>query len=371
MMTKTPPEKIRRPWVFLLSLLLCGQAVGQEIRWRELKSEAGGFTVLLPGEPQISEEPLQRGPLKLKRHIHALALANGVSLNVEYFDMPAGTRDAEMVREGGINGLTRSMIADGAKLLTRATVLRGSCEGLEATLELPVANPSKHGFVHGRIFSSGLRYYLMIFLSETEDSEAIRAMAQKFIESFTVIGGCTNAVPAVEAPASPPKVETLQGAIDAATGWRKIERRELGFSVLMPGAVRYESQEAQREPLPLTQHTFTYEDDDSVFSAEVIGDYPPKFYESKSSLDNLLDATIWGFRKNLEKEGFLLTPLRDLRVVESAGREFSLTHPQTGLTGRAQVYATPKRALVFSAIRQDKNLRSLDRFFTSILVSPK
>lgn len=370
-MTTTRVNNLSRTIACVLGLIVLDQTRGQQdIKWREFKSEKGGFSVLFPADPEISEEPFEKGPLILKRHIHAAALREGVGLDVEYFDMPPGSSAPELAREGGMNAFTRPMIEKGAKLLTRGPVVRETCEGLEATLSLPAAS-NKTGFAQARVFTSGLRYYLLFFLSDSDNSAAIRNIAEKFIESFSVTGGCTSAVPPVEAPTDEPTVETVQGTVDKATGWRRFDRRELGFSVLMPGTARHETRQAQKEPIPLMHQLFLSEDEERVFSAEVIGDYPPKFYDTTSSLDHLLELTIWGFQKNVQKEGFVITVVRELRLTEFPGRELALNHKQLGLVGRAQVYATPKRAFVFTAITSNKDTPSVDRFFSSILISPK
>lgn len=357
--------------ILLCSSWSAAQTGATELAWRDFTSEGGRFSVKLPAKPRIGEEPLEKGPIKFVRYTHSVSLVNGLSFAVDYFDMPAGSREPAITRDGGINGFTRPMISQGAKLLSKETIVRGTCEGLAATLSLPGAAPGKMGFAEARIFNSGLRYYFLTFINETDDSAPVREAARTFFESFSVVGGCA-AVAKVEEPSAPPVVKNVEGTIDASTAWRKISRPELGFSVLVPGAVRYESQQAQLKPLPLMHHKFDYEDDHSLLRSEVIADYPPNFYDSPSEYQNLMEATIYGLKRNLEGAGFTVAAVRDFNVGDFPGREFSLSHVRLG-SGRAQVYATPKRAFVFiGLIRGDKpKPMILDRFFGSIMIAPQ
>lgn len=354
------------------ALVVLGSAwcLGQtgQLDWRPFKSEAGGFSVELPGEPQIIQTPFEKGPIKSTRYTHVVLVSDDVSLTVEYFDMPPGPQAAELMREGGMSSFTRPLIAAGATLVSRGTIVRETCEGLEAVLSTRSSVAGKNGLTQARIFSSGLRFYVLVLISEVEDTPAIRAIARKFFESFSVTGGCNTLVPPVEAPSTPPKVENVPGEPDKTTNWRRINRRELGFSVLMPGSVRYQSQQAQLKPVPLMHHEFGYERDDDIMSVEVIGDYPPKFYDSPSSLQNLLDITIYSLKKNFESAGVTLAPARELSVAGFPGREFSINSEKKVL-GRVQVYGTPLRAYVFVCLSPDTNV--LNRFFGSIMISQK
>jgi hypothetical protein len=180
-------------------------------------------------------------------------------------------------------------------------------------------------------------------------------------------------VPLAPVEASRPTVENFEGVVDAATGWLKIETRELGFKVLMPGAVRHETDQPQVKPFPLTHHTYIHSKGGNVYSAEVFGDYPPGFFKSALSYQSVLDMTLYGLKRNLEPAGFAFTPLRDLRVGAFPGREFSLDNEKLASRGRAQIYVTRKHVLVFMAFAHDQGvtLKLLDQFFGSIRVTPE
>jgi hypothetical protein len=154
------------------------RAVGP-VRWQEFKSEAGGFRVKLPAPPKIGQQPLQKGPITFMRHTHE-ARHGDYRFQIEYVDLPAGYDDAELTLEGGVAGLTQAMTADGARLLTREKITRGTCEGREVTLDLPPRGGSRAGFAHGRTFRSGPRMYLLLFVG-TGAAAPTREAAQTFV----------------------------------------------------------------------------------------------------------------------------------------------------------------------------------------------
>jgi hypothetical protein len=339
--------------------------------WRAFTSEAGGFSVKFPGTPVVGRAALDKGPMSFTRFTHSLELGKGLSFEVDYMDTPSGYGEADLSLEGGISGLIRSMTASGATLLTKDTIVRGTCEGREATLLLHQPGSSKTGFGQGRIFNSGQRYYFMVFVS-SEDSPAVREMGRNFFESFTIKGGCSKLIAPAEAAPKTTR-EDFRGAIDATTGWVKVDDEGLGISVLMPGVVSHEVDQSQVKPFALTHHTFINSKDNNVYSAEVIGEYPPGFHSNQTSYLTIMDLTVYALKKNMEPIGFVFTPLRDLRVGQYPGREFSIVSSRLGSAGRAQVYVTPKHVYVFIAFAHDQGvtLKLLDRFFGSIRILPK
>lgn len=355
-------------------LLACSAPIdGQAkkpIEWVEFKSAEGGFSVKFPGTPRLRQDPHERGPISFTRYTHTLLLDSS-SFEVDYMDMPAGSQGADIVFEGGVSGFTRPMLAAGGTLLTNETVVRGTCKGRDVTVLNPKSG--KPGFARARLFNSGQRYYFIVFVNEKEDNAAVREMAGTFVESFSVKGGCSTAVEPVEAPSGPKKVATVRGTTDPATNWRKIDRQELGFSILMPGVVQYESAQVQVKPIPLMHHTFVYGDPRGVYSVEVFGDYPPKFFSTPTSYLNVLDATVYATRQNLSADGFETALLRDLKVEQFPGREFSVASEKLKARGRAQIFVTDARVYVFIAFatHDPDAAKTVELFFKSVRVSPK
>ena len=177
----------------------------------------------------------------------------------------------------------------------------------------------------------------------------------------------------VEVPAKSKTSEDFHGAVDPVTGWLRVEDETLGISVLMPGPVRHENDQAQVKPFPLAHDTFINSKDGNVYSAEVMGEYPPGFHSSQTAYLTMLDLTLYGLKRNLGSIGFVFTPIRDLRVGQYPGREFELVSEKLGSRGRAQIYVTQKRVYIFIAFAHDQGvtLKLIDRFFGSIRILPK
>lgn len=372
----------RTHFLIILALLVapCDAALGQggppapgrggSVAWQEFTSEAGAFRVKFPGKPRPSQVPFQRGPVSFVRYVHQSSLDAYNLFELDYVDMPAGYDDPDLTTEGGIAGLTRAMLAQGGRVLSKSDVASGSCAGRETTINVPQAG--KMAFAHARVFNSGQRYYFLLYMGE-DKGERTRQLARTFMESFSVTGGCTKAVAATVAPSAEKTTGVVEGVPDASTGWRRIESAEHGFSVLMPGRAGRESEQAQVQPFLLWHHTYTHDGEEVLYSAEVIGDYPDNFHSGKAaSKEAVLDLTLYALKRNLEPFGFTLTHARDLRMGQFPGREYSLANAKLKLPGRAQLFVTPKRLYIFIALNrgQTPSTKDLERFFTSIRISP-
>ncbi|MCA1614849.1 MAG: hypothetical protein LC795_14130 [Acidobacteria bacterium] len=293
----------------LLSLLLlsatapaaAGRQAAPKLDWREFTSEAGGFSVKFPGEPRLSRPQMERGPLTLARNLHEVTVGD-YNFAMDYVDMPAGF-DPELALEGGISGLSNHALARGGRVLTNGKAMSGACEGREAVVSVP-SGSGRTGFMQARAFYSGQRYY-MIFFGAGDDHPAARAVARTYLDSLVIRDACrAPRLPAAAPPAAVAR-STVEGRPDAATGWRLIESAEHGFSVLMPGAARRESAQAQVQPFPVFHHEYVHE---------------------------------------------------------------------SGMRGRVQLYATPRRAYIFLAITRGRGpagAADLERFFSSVRVSPR
>jgi hypothetical protein len=347
-----------------------GQQAAPKLNWQEFKSEAGGFSMKFPGAPQLSKLPMSKGPLTLTRNVHT-ATSGIYEFHMEYVDMPAGYDEPELALEGGISGVTHMIEADGGRVLTKEKIVRGTCEGLEATFAA-VFPAGVKGFAQTRIFSSGQRYYFAIF-SARGGGEGAREVARTFMDSLVIKDGCKAPLIPTPAPTAEPIRSTIEGTRDPATGWRKIESPEYGFSVLMPGPAERTSTQAQTQPFVLFHHEFIYETDDIIYSAEMFGDYPAGFNSTAASRETLLDVTLAAIKRNLGALDFTYSEPRKLNVGIYPGREYILTSEKIDVRGRVQLYSTPRRAYIFLAISrgQTPRDREIERFFSSVRVSPK
>lgn len=368
---------IRGGRFLLLSLLIfsaqaaAGRQASPKLDWREFTSEAGGFTVKFPGVPRVSSPKMTVGPFTFTRHVHE-ASAGDYSFEMDYIEMPAGG-NADYGREGGIRGFVDRARDEGGRVLSDGKVSRGTCEGREASVLTP-SGAGASRFKHMRALYSGRRYYMLLFTAG-KDSPAAREAALIFMDSFVVKDGCTgSAAPAAEPTQTEPVFSTVEGRHDAATGWRRIESAEHGFSVLMPGAAQRESRRNQVGPIAIFLHEYVHEGDGVTYEAKLRGDYPEGFYTDDDSLESLLDMSIYALKQSLEPRGFGFTEARRFKAGPHPGREYVVTGGPAGTRGRLHLYATPRRAYLFIALtRSEKSppAADLERFFSSIKLSPK
>jgi hypothetical protein len=364
----------------LLSLaVLCGAAqpaagrqAAPKLDWREFTSEAGGFTVKFPGEPLISHPQATLGPYNVVRNLHAVTVGDDYAFNLEYTDLPGAHKNPDMAFEGGISAFTNPLIAKGGRLLTKENVVRGTCEGREATVAAPVV-PGQTGFLQGRVFNSGRRFYMLVFVA-AEDSPAAREVGRAFVDSLVIKDGCRAPAAAPPVPIAEPTRRTVEGTPDAATGWRRIESAEHGFGVLMPGPAKLASSAPRVEDFTVPSHEYLYESADSFYLVEVKGDYPQGFFKGATGPETMLDLGLHAVKRNLAALNLSFGEPRKLSVGAYPAREYVITNGQTGVQGRVRLVATPLRSYVFLAMTRGKGASAaadFERFFSSVKVSPK
>ncbi len=345
------------------------QTADSALDWREFKSADGGFSAKFPGSPKFDNPELKIGPVAVQRHHYSLRLGE-LLFEVDYIDLPAGS-DPDGAIEGGIRNIINGLGARGATVLSEGKVTLGHCTGREVLLTTLQPGTARRGLSQTLIVCSGLRFFDVVF-EAAADTKPNREIGRAFLDSFSVIGGCSSMIAPADAPSSNENEEIIEGTTDSASGWRVIESNELGVRVMVPGAVRHVSRKAQANPFPLIHHTYIYSNEGSVYSAEVVGEYPEGWRTTPSSYQTAIDVTLYAVRKNFGAIGFEINPVRDLRLGPNPGREFSMLNQQRGSHGRLQIYVTPKRTYIFTAFtRSDSPLTQVSQFFSSVRISPK
>lgn len=338
--------------------------------WREFTSEPGRFTVKFPGEPRISQRQT-KGANSFELHTHRVAVGNDYVFGVEYADFAGSYGNSDAAFEGGMSSIINMMVARGGRMLSKENVVRGTCEGREATATGPIS-PGKTGFVQARVFNSGRRYYLLLFLA-LEDGPAAREAGRVFADSLVIKDGCPR--PAAPAPTAEPVRRTVEGTSDAATGWRRIESAEHGFGVLMPGPAQLVSTPPLDGNLKTLRHEYVHKSADAFYIAEMKGDYPEGFFSGPTGHETMLDISVQAVKRNLASLDLTFGEPRKLSVAPHHGREYLMTNEKTGLRGRVRLYATPRRSYAFVALTRGRTAAAaeadLERFFSSIKVSPK
>lgn len=343
-----------------------------KLNWREFTSEPGGFTVKFPGEPRVSHPKESHGPYTVEQNIHVVTVGDDYLFQLEYVDLPGPDRGGDLAFEGGLSGLTNPLVARGGRLLTKENVVRGTCEGREATLTGPVV-AGKTGFVQARAFKSGRRYYILVFTA-AEDSPAAREVGRAYVDSLVIKDGCRRPVASAATPKTEPVRRTVEGTPDAATGWRRIESAEHGFGVLMPGPARLTSLLPRADEFTAPRHEYVHDGAEAVYIAEMKGDYPEDFFSGPTGHETMLDIRIHDVKRDLASLNLTFGEPRKFSAGTHHAREYVMTNEQAGMRGRALLYATRRRAYVFIALTRARGAAAdadLERFFSSIKVSAK
>ena len=120
--------------------------------WKELKSAAGGFSVSMPGEPQIESEPMDTPAGRVEIHSFTVETDLG-TYYVSYTAFPKYSEEPSVVKEVLAAGRDEQ-VSKGARLLNENEVkLTGGVVGLEWLIEnesLILRN--RTFFVKGRLY---------------------------------------------------------------------------------------------------------------------------------------------------------------------------------------------------------------------------
>jgi hypothetical protein len=145
--------------------------------WREYAPEGAGFTVMMPGVPEV-EEQTQRTPRgEIVVHTYGVWFGDAF-FAVMHTDLPAGMskdEDVERLLDGGVQGAVQV-----ARLVSQKNVELDGRKGREI-----VAERNAQGLVltlHARIYAADNRIFSIIATAE-KGSEPWAAM-KRFLESF-------------------------------------------------------------------------------------------------------------------------------------------------------------------------------------------
>jgi hypothetical protein len=145
--------------------------------WIEYRSDEGGFTLLLPGEPEVNTQltDTDAGSVELTMALTEMSnYAAGVSFN----DIPAGAQaDPDTLLQGGRDGAAANL--NGAVISDKPIELNGY-PGLEFVVE----TPNNLHYV-ARIFIVNDRLYQVLFLAARDDIAQFDVQA--FFDSFKLL----------------------------------------------------------------------------------------------------------------------------------------------------------------------------------------
>ena len=141
----------RRPGCVLLVLFLLVAACSPELNWRELRSEPGGFTAVLPGKLRLDEREIAGEP-GVVLHLWSSEASNAV-FGIGYADYPdAGRLSLERMRDALVANIKGTIVSD-------REIELGAARGREFHAHGPSA------VLAARVLASGSRFYQVAVVS--------------------------------------------------------------------------------------------------------------------------------------------------------------------------------------------------------------
>ena len=344
----------------VVSILISGVTYSQTPPpdWYLLNAEKGGFSVRFPAQPKFETESMLGGAVTL--NMYTAGIGNDFEFSLGYFDVQGATQDDtersfETMAKFGFNGMKASIVSSQA-------IKVGTCSGREYS-----GTGSAGQTVRIRLFNSGQRYFMAMFIASTAASN-VRAVSDYFFDSFKISDGCTGGFAPVEAPSGETTKENLNGVIDPVTGWRRLVVAKHEFEVLVPNPTEVESEQVSIKPIPITSTVYSSNDGNTSYILIVQGDYPDGLVTAtnqRPAIDDLEQK----FRAVLEKGSTKITLTRNMIIGGFPGREYNIVSDTR--TGQAQLFLTKKRSYFFMMMSDKGNFNSVyaNRFFGSIRIS--
>lgn len=156
-MVETPvrsgSESARIAFAFIALFAL--SACAPEFDWRELNSNEGGFSALMPAKPRYEERSLADAP-GVTMHLWSAHAAKSV-FGISYADYPvAGTRLLDATRDALVANVR-------GRLLEEKPITSNGLAGLELTAE------SDDKVLQARLLLSGSRLFQLVVLGPKKD----------------------------------------------------------------------------------------------------------------------------------------------------------------------------------------------------------
>ena len=164
--------------LFALVCGLCGCQKPAVAEWIVFAPAGGGFSVLLPSEPQLEAQKAKDGSEPRVYRLYPF-LSNVRGMAVGYADQPkgvAGQKDAQKILDESRD----VSVADlKGKLLSETSISLGRYAGRE----LKVAIPNNY-VVRVRIYLAGQRKFSLMIVATTKNFDSPEAV--KFFDSFQI-----------------------------------------------------------------------------------------------------------------------------------------------------------------------------------------
>lgn len=336
--------------------------------WSTFTSPEADFTVQMPGKPTTRQEPYNQNFSGLFKNFIVFEPSADRRFEVSYVDFKGQLSFLREFQERGLASLANYMTSSGGTVLQKGDIASGNCEGKEIVGRGLNPVSKVMSLVKARTFSSGTVVY-MLFYGGASESPAESALADRFLNSFSMIGGC-KPVPAESNRTS--GFTTVPGTVDGDTGWQRFEPF-IGISFLLPGPASMKVDVEPKEINPQRRYVHQYLGKNFMLGSIVYDGYPAPARTDRLSAAAADRRALAMARVELEANRYRVGECRPFPLGTISGFECDFTLPGSELNGRARIFATPTRDIIFMASRGTANgeLDAIERFFSSIRIEAR
>ncbi|MEO8434427.1 MAG: hypothetical protein ABI596_05990 [Pyrinomonadaceae bacterium] len=153
--------------------------------WEKFSPEGGGFTVLMPGTPTVTDQEVPFGDGKLVNHLY-MVQANSSVYIASYAEFPMAVTDPAVIKAMLDNARDKGVAAANGELRSEKEIKLGENPGREWLVSIPGA-----GIARARAYWVKQRLYQAFLLMPegkgAEEEAAREAVMSKFLNSFALI----------------------------------------------------------------------------------------------------------------------------------------------------------------------------------------
>jgi hypothetical protein len=149
--------------------------------WQKFAPEGIGFSVLMPGKPVVSEQPVDTDSGKLINHIHSSNL-DGVYYMLIYSDFPTPVSDPTLIERMLDGAREQGLLAIRGVLKDEKVIKLGNNAGRQWLVAVPGGNT-----VHVRAYWVTQRLYqLLVLTTDPPEKPTHQTEVLRFLDSFSV-----------------------------------------------------------------------------------------------------------------------------------------------------------------------------------------
>lgn len=360
--------------LFAILILSVGLAHGQGTAtdlakfesWTTFTSPEGDFTIRFPGKTETSQTPYNQNFSYVLRNSVVADVGPERRISIDYVDFKGQLRLLEDFQDRGLSNVSDTLIRQGATLVSKGDITHNNCPGKEAVLRAVNPTTKVSSLVKLRTFSSGTVVYFLFYGGGADDARE-QTIANNFLSSFTVIGGCQRAVASAGGPSG---LVTVEGTLDPATQWQRINS-PYGVSFLLPGPGKLQVEELPPSPT-LKFYRYAYPGRGHLFAVEIYDGFKPELRSNPAQMNDALERVVAGTKLDYEGDRYRFGECRTVHLGTLTGRECDLTVPGSEFNGRIQFFVTRSRSFVLIGGRgtASADVEPLNRFFSSVRIEP-